>query len=184
MTGPPEGEGTLLSSPRLVLEPLRVEHAIELYEALHDPRVYSFLPQDPPASPEALAAQYRRMLGGPEPGRAEIWLNWAVRVRANARAIGTVQATIQPSVQNAFVAYLLGPAFWGQGYAREAVRALLHWLRARPDVRTVEAIIDRRNTRSVALVRHLGFELVASVEKAEFFKGAWSDEDRYRLVVR
>ena len=53
----------------------------------------------------------------------EQWLNWVLR-RRSGELIGYVQATVRGDGQ-AFIAYVLGSAHWGQGLASEAVAAVL-----------------------------------------------------------
>jgi ribosomal-protein-alanine N-acetyltransferase len=48
----------VLETPRLLIEPLMPSHAVSLYARLRDERLYEFIPQDPPASPQALEDRY------------------------------------------------------------------------------------------------------------------------------
>jgi [ribosomal protein S5]-alanine N-acetyltransferase len=170
-------------SPRLRVESLRTAHAAKLFPALRDPRVYTFISEDPPASVEDLEARFGRYLKGPAPFSGTLFLNWAVCLKSCEDYIGTLQATTDIGRRRASVAYLLGPQFWGKGFASEAVGALLAWLFSRGDVDSAEARIDTRNDRSIRLVRRLGFELVEVVRKAEFFKGSWGDEYLFRILA-
>ena len=49
----------------LYLEPLAVSHAEEMFDGLRDGAAYSFLPDDPPKSVDALRARYARQCAGP-----------------------------------------------------------------------------------------------------------------------
>ena len=173
------------TSPRFVtqrtrIEPLGEDHALELFRALSDPRIYEFLPEDPPASEEELRARIQRWARGPGTVTQERWFNWAILLTAEHAVAGSLQATVDLNERQASVAYLLAPKFWGQGIAREALGPLLAWLRSRDDVSEVVAVVDSRNVRSLNLVRRLGFELVRTVRHADFFKGSWSDEQTHR----
>ncbi|HKN07155.1 MAG TPA: GNAT family N-acetyltransferase [Thermoplasmata archaeon] len=174
---------TIFESQRLVVESLRMEHAAKLYAVLRDPRIYTFISDDPPSSVGDLEARFARYLKGPAPSSGALFLNWAVRLKTGGDYIGTLQATIDIGGRRASVAYLLGPGFWGKGLASEALGALLGWLFSRGGVISAEARIDTRNERSVRLVRRLGFELVRVDRKAEFFKGAWGDEYLFRILA-
>lgn len=171
-----------LLTRRLVIEPLRPGDASELYDVLRDPRIYTFLPEDAPPTVDAIRSRFERWERGPEGSIREIWFNWTVRTKSEAKAIGTLQATVVPDEKRALIAVLLSPGFWGQGYAREGVRALVDWLFSRPDIQKVEALVDSRNDRSLGLLYRLGFGRVATERKADHFKGAWSDEHRLALT--
>lgn len=173
------------ASPRFVtrrtrIEPLEEGHAPELFQALRDPRIYEFLPEDPPASEAVLRARIQRWARGPGTATHERWFNWAIRLTAERAVAGSLQSTVDRNERRASVAYLLAPRFWGQGIAHEALAPLLAWLRSREDVSEVVAVVDSRNVRSLNLVRRLGFEPVRTVRHADFFKGSWSDEQTLR----
>lgn len=165
-------------TPRLLLEPLVEAHAAVLYPLLQDVRLYTFIPQGPPASSEALAARYRALSARRSPDGSEIWLNWALRLRADERYVGIVQATIQAD-RRALLAYMVFHPFQGQGFAREGCIRVLKHLCGDYGMQRVAAEIDTRNSASIALVESLGFTCVAMDPAADFFKGSVSDEYRY-----
>ena len=68
----------LLTTPRLVLEPLVPDHADALFAGLSDPLLYTYIPGDPPASVGALRARYPRLGLRWSPGGLERWVNWGV----------------------------------------------------------------------------------------------------------
>jgi len=82
-----------------------------------------------------------------------------------------------------FVPYEVFPAFWGNGYASEACRCVLHRLFVDYAVSAVEAEVDTRNAASIRLLKRLGFDSVSHQAAADFFKGSPSDEDTYRLAA-
>ena len=82
-----------LTTPRLVLEPLRPEHARELAPVLDDPALHAFIGGEP-ASEAELHARFARQAEGQSPDGAQGWLNWVARDRATHAPVGTVQATI------------------------------------------------------------------------------------------
>jgi len=171
----------ILETSRLLLEPLHPSHALALYEPLQSHAIYEFLPENPPTSLEALATRYRRLSSRRSPDGQEAWLNWAMRERREHRYVGTLQATISPDA-TAYIAYILFPAFWRQGYAREGCGRMLALLFKDYPVHTVSAEIDTRNAASIKLVESLGFQRVATRLNADFFKGSTSHEYRYELL--
>jgi ribosomal-protein-alanine N-acetyltransferase len=89
-----ELEGALETN-RLLLEPLSGEHAVHMFAALSDPRIYTFIPQDAPRSLLELQNRYRQLEGRQSPAGDELWLNWAIQIRDCGRYIGLVEATIR-----------------------------------------------------------------------------------------
>ncbi|MGZ3675328.1 MAG: GNAT family N-acetyltransferase [Ktedonobacterales bacterium] len=167
-----------LTTTRLLLEPLVAAHAPDLFPLLQDDRLYTYIPQEPPLSVDALAARYRRLAARRSPDGQHIWLNWVARLQAAQMYVGTFEATIEPD-RTALLAYMIFPPHQGKGYAREGSTAVLEHLVRDYGVRLVAAEIDTRNGASIGVVEALGFVRVAERRAADFFKGSVSDEYRY-----
>lgn len=170
----------VLETRRLLLEPLTVAHAAGLYELLLDRRLYDFVPQDPPATRQALEDRYRRLSARRSPDGSEAWLNWAVRERATGGYVGTLEATVNGD-RTAAIAYAVFVPYQRRGFAAEGCERVLAHLFGDYGVSAVVAEIDTRNAASMALVESLGFGRVSLRENADHFKGASSDEYGYEL---
>ncbi len=144
----------VLVAERLTLEPQVAAHAEEMFEVLSDPAIYEF-ENAPPRSVERLRERYAMLETRRSPSGDEHWLNWVVRV-ASSEAVGYVQATVHADGR-ASIAYELGSAHWGKGYASEAVTSMVAELVAHYGVRTLSAVLERRNHRSLRLLERLGF---------------------------
>jgi ribosomal-protein-alanine N-acetyltransferase len=169
-----------LETGRLILEPLRRRHARHLFSALSDTRIYTFIPQDPPASLLALENRYQQLESRKSPAGDEAWLNWAIRLKQPDKYIGTVQATVRQD-QSSLLAYELSADFWGNGYATESCARVIESLFADYGVVEIIAEVDTRNAASCRLLERLSFEKVWTRVGADFFKGESSDEHTYKL---
>ncbi len=167
----------LLTTARLVLEPLVPDHADAVFAGLSDPNLYTYMPGNPPVSLEALRARYTRLESRWSPDGLERWLNWAVRLPDGAY-VGLAEATVRAD-QRASVAYFVFAEFMRRGYGAEATGAVVRYLVDGLKVRGVEAQIDTRNTASQRLVERVGFVRVRLERDADTFKGSTSDEYIY-----
>ncbi|MBC8066559.1 MAG: GNAT family N-acetyltransferase [Chlorobia bacterium] len=172
---------SIVQTARLKIEPLEKRHAAELHPILSDPRIYTYIPQDPP-SLSALQIRYELLETRSSPDGTEAWLNWALRLQHEGVCIGTIQATISPG-QTALIAYELGPDYWGKGYATEALTWLLNEWKETHEVATAEALVDTRNQASIRLLERFAFERIETIENADVFKGQPSDEYRYERIL-
>jgi RimJ/RimL family protein N-acetyltransferase len=147
----------VISTTRLDLHPLLVEHAEEMAGVLSDPALHSFI-GGAPDSPEALRSRYERITAG-SPDPAVSWLNWVIRLRRDACLTGTVQATISRCEDGltAEIAWVVGTRWQRQGIATEATRGLVGWLHQQP-VRTVVAHIHPEHQASAAVAIAAGLE--------------------------
>lgn len=82
------------------------------------------------------------------------------------------------------IGYVFHPDYSGQGFATEAVRALLDIAFGTYGLHRVTARIDARNLASVRLAERVGMRQEAHLVENEWFKGAWSDEIDYAMLQR
>ena len=178
-----EDDEIVVESTRLLLEPILPEHAACLFPVLLDPKIYTYLPHDPPLDVEHLEGKYRRWQTRRSPDGQERWLNWAVFSKGSQFYIGTMQATVYSDCVSA-LAYELGSEFWGYGYATEACSAIIPILFSTYGVQTIKAEVDTRNVSSQKLLNRLGFSQSGLKKNADFFKGQASDEYIYKLTSK
>lgn len=165
--------GPTIGTARLDLVPLAAEHAAEMAAVLDDPELHEFIGGEP-LEPTALRARYERLVAGS--GDPDVqWLNWVIRVRADARLVGTVQATVVrygPGAVEAEIAWVVGKAWQGHGFAKEAATALVDHLRdlrsaSGPRVTTVVAHVNPDHEASAAVARAAGLHPTHRVEDGE-----------------
>jgi RimJ/RimL family protein N-acetyltransferase len=141
----------VIATARLVLEPLRPEHAREMARVLGDPALHAFT-GGAPLDAAALRVRYERLVAG-SPDAAVQWRNWVIRLVAEDRLAGTVQATIAGDV--AEIAWVVGTPWQGRGIATEAARALVAHLLG-SGVATVVAHIHPQHRASAAVAAAAG----------------------------
>ena len=139
-----------ISTERLDLLPLRVEHAAEMAVVLADPALHTFI-GGTPETPDGLLARYERLVAGSSDPTVS-WLNWVVGLRAEGRLTGTVQATIAPDPLGsvAEVAWVIGTSWQGRGIATEAAQGLVGWLDHRAEVIIAHVHPDHAASAAVA----------------------------------
>ncbi len=157
----------MLNGERVCLEPLRVEHADELAPVLDDPVLHIFIGGEP-ADRDQLRARYRRQGAGRSPDGSQRWLNWLVRRREDAQPLGTVQATVSENEDGltAQVAWVIGRAHQGQGYAWEAAGLMVRWLRQQ-GVDTLVPHVHPQHVASMAVARAVGLSPTETVIDGE-----------------
>lgn len=174
--------GIVIETSRLILEPLRVEHAELCFEHLNDPELYVHVPQDPPASIEKLAERYRHVLTNAPAN--QIWLNWFGRAQKDGALVCSVQATVDITERSAMLAYQTFAPNRRQGIAREACIAVMDHLVSVHNLARFVAEIDTLNLASRKLLESLHFRQIGLKRNADHFKGRSSDEFTYELQVK
>ncbi|MFJ1645343.1 GNAT family N-acetyltransferase [Streptomyces sp. NPDC088258] len=150
-----------ISTERLTLLPLRVEHAEEMAAVLADPALHRYI-GGAPSTAEELRGRYARMVAG-SPLPVISWCNWVIGVEDGVgrgrSLVGYVQATVTPSRDGAGlvaeIAWVVGTAWQGRGIAQEAARGLVRWLEER-GVGTLIAHVHPDHAASAAVAASVG----------------------------
>ena len=157
-----------LTSARLDLEPLRVDHAEEAAEAFDDHRLHAFTGGSP-ATVAQLRDRYGRQAVGHSPDGSAGWLNWVLRRRDDGTLVGTVQATVRRDAAGeleAELAWVVVTAHQGAGHAREAASTVAGWLREQ-GVRRLVAHVHPRHAASAGVARAIGLAPTSTVVDGE-----------------
>ncbi|WP_246089871.1 GNAT family N-acetyltransferase [Nonomuraea deserti] len=137
----------IIETPRIVLRPLRVEHADEMAAVLSDPALHAFT-GGAPLTAQELRARYERLVAGPAG-----WRNWVLWSREEECLAGYVQATVDG--RTAEIAWVIGTPWQGRGLATEAAKALVCWLVGQ-GIGTIVAHIHPGHAASAAVATAAG----------------------------
>ncbi len=144
-----------IQGPRVRLRWLSPADTSDVFAIFSDPEVakyWSSLPMEAESEAANLIESVHRKF-------AEHSLyQWGLVTLAEDRVIGTVTlASLDLSNRRAEVGFALARAAWGRGYMREAVRVALGFAFDTLELLRIEADVDPRNARSLALLEDLGF---------------------------
>lgn len=144
----------VLETPRLRLRELDEGDTAFIVELLNQPDFLRFI-GDRGVRDAAQARAYLRE--GPLASYARHGHGlYAVARRQDGRPIGLCGLLVREGLPAPDIGFAFLPAWYGQGYALEAARAVLDDARDRLHLERVLAIVSPGNDRSVALLRKLG----------------------------
>lgn len=144
----------ILETQRLRLTPLAPSDADALFPMMHDPEVMAFWDIPEVDEPDLVARIVEGQVRGMARGAA---LHWAMRTLADHTLVGCCDLSeIDRWHHRAEVGFMLGRSAWGQGYALEAMRAVIAFAAA-AGLRRLSARTHMGNHRSEALLERLGF---------------------------
>jgi len=174
------GASIRLAGRRVVLEPLREEHAGELWLAAQDPRIWQWLPEDASASPSAFGKWF---------GRASDALRLGEEAPFAVRAEGAVVGSTRfMSLERAHLRLEVGytwyaPSVWGTGVNAEAKLLLLRHAFETLGARRVEFKTDARNERSCGALVALGAQFEGVFRKHMVLRGGEARDSAYYAIV-
>jgi len=171
----------VLETARLRLALLAREDAPGLLALLGDPEVgrrHDLPPPETLAAAETLIMDFTRRF---EAGRG---LHWKLALHADpAGLIGTCGIlTWRPWDRCAVVGYDVARSHWGQGYASEALGAVLAWGFAHLGVARFEARVAPDNPASERVLARLGFHPEGAIEQPDVWTGGRRTVRLYALA--
>jgi RimJ/RimL family protein N-acetyltransferase len=90
---------------------------------------------------------------------------WVLRIRPEDTAVGVIGVFSDQGSSLRGLSWYLRRDRWGAGLVSEAARTVVDHLLEQPSIRGVEAWIDSRNVRSIAVARHAGLDLVGRLPR-------------------
>lgn len=130
-----------------------------------------------------LAAQPTSPL--PEPGG---WMQLAL-LASSANDDGVLVGDVAVGVDDAQpdtyeLGVTLAPAHQGQGYAQEALSAVIEWLMQMHGAHRIVMQGDARNQGVLRLMQRLALRHEGGVLEGDWFKGEWTTLERFALLRR
>ena len=164
-----------IKSQRLHLTPLEADDAEALFAYRSLPEVgryQSFVPK----TLEETAAWVERAIEQPfaTPGA---WTQLGIRRRDDGGLIGDLGVHVQgDDPRQVEIGISLAPSAQGQGFAGEALRALLGHLFESLEKHRIHASVDPRNEAALALLDRVGMRREAYFKQSYWFRGEWADD--------
>ncbi|MEI7768513.1 MAG: GNAT family protein [Chloroflexales bacterium] len=169
-----------LHTERLTLRPISRADTSFAVRHFTDPDVYRFMLDDEPittaAEAEAIIDFYVATPG-------DTYTRWVLVRRADGEPLGTC-GFHRWSRQHrlAEIGYDLSPQWWGQGYMREAVGAMLRHGVAAMGLHRIEALVAVDNARSAHLLQAMGFAREGILRDSTFSGGRFHDHALYARI--
>jgi ribosomal-protein-alanine N-acetyltransferase len=167
-----------LTTDRLTLEPLVAAHADALFPSMQDDAIYTWISTEPPGNVGDLRKRFGRLESRIGLGGAVAWLNWAVRSVSSGDYVGRIDVEVDTANVATNVGYLFFPAFWGQGYASEAVNAVVEHL-VREGVTELRATVTVGNEASARVLEKAGFVHTRILRGNDTIRGVACDDLEY-----
>jgi RimJ/RimL family protein N-acetyltransferase len=156
---------TVLRTERLLLRRPRPQDGPAMHAILSDPaamRYWSTLPHAELAESEAWVATTIRAI---ESGECDDFF-----IERDGQLIG--KAGLWNGDE---IGFLFSPTVWGQGYAREALSAVIDHAFGEGGHTQIRADVDPRNERCLRLLTRLGFRETGHAKRTFCIGGEWSD---------
>jgi RimJ/RimL family protein N-acetyltransferase len=176
--------GFHLETPRLILRPFEDRDAVIFAAYRSDPEVAHYQGWEAPYSLEQ-AEEFVSEMNNRAPGVPGEWFQVAIARKEDGLFIGDcVFKRLADEPRVAEIGYTLARGYQRQGYASEAIHALLDYLFGSFGLHRVLANCDPKNAASIRLLEKLGFRHEGCFIESLWLKGEWVDEDWYAILER
>jgi len=170
----------LITTERLVLRRFRQSDAATLAAYRSDPSVARYQSWDAPYGLDQAELAVLALAAGSPDERG--WFQYAIERTADRVHIGDVGVNLHENRRQAGIGFTLARPHQGQGYASEAVCAVLDHLFRIRGLHKVAAECDARNTASARLLERVGFTLEGRLRSHTWLKNQWTDDLLYGLL--
>jgi ribosomal-protein-alanine N-acetyltransferase len=142
----------VIATERLLLRPPRMDDAPAIFSSYaQDEEVTRYMTWRPHRSAAETEEYLRGVLDFPGDGSR---LTWAITLRGDDTPRGMIELRTQG--HKADFGYVLARPLWGRGYMTEALRAVVDFAFARPEVYRVWAVCDVDNVASARVMEKAG----------------------------
>lgn len=176
----PAGRLVTLSTDRLVLRPVEGRDVDDVFAIYSNTEALQYFAREPLRGREDAQRMIEENL---VPGMDDKARVWAICLRDSDRMIGSFTLFhIDSANRRAEVGYILNQAFWGQGYASEALTRMIRHCFEDLGLARLEADVDPQNAGSLKLLERHAFEREGYFRKRWFVRGDWYDSVMFGLL--
>ena len=169
-----------LETKRLLLRPMRLSDAKDLFDYASDPQVSRHVLWETHQS----IAQSRAML------RGALWQyrrgmpsSFAIALKESGRMIGTIGFMwVNTDHLSAEVGYSLSRAYWNQGLMTEALRRIIEYGFEELKLNRIEAQHETDNPASGRVMAHVGMRYEGTLRQRVKNKGRFADVALYAIL--
>jgi len=169
-----------LTTKRLVLRPVRMSDAQDLYEFSRDPEVARHVLWEAHRSIHQTRSYIRFLLKQYRNGQPS---SFVIELIPERKVVGTIGFMwIQRENRSAEVGYSLSRQYWNQGIMTEALGLVLAFGFERLNLNRIEAQHESDNPASGRVMQHVGMQFEGRLRQRIYNKGRFADVDLYAIL--
>lgn len=164
----------ILTTDRLALREFTESDWLAVWAYQSDPLYLRYYPWTERAAEDV--RQFVRELVAQQHEEPRTKFQLAVVLKATNQLIGNCGIRMKAAgAHEADIGYELAPAYWGQGYATEAARAIVQFGFSQLRLHRISAWCIADNIGSVRVLEKLGMRQEGRLRENEYYKGRWWD---------
>ncbi|MCX6059405.1 MAG: GNAT family N-acetyltransferase [Chloroflexi bacterium] len=170
----------ILSTPSLILRALQPSDLDDLYEYASDPQIDRYVPWEHYKNIEEARENLNEFL---EEYEKDGLGAWGIEHRADRKLIGIINTSIPHRINRRVeMGYTISRAYWGQGYATEAVKTLIEFGFEKMDLLRIEAVVLPEHLASARVLEKSGMQYEGVLHSYQVWKNKPCDLCMYAIV--
>ncbi|MBZ9685860.1 GNAT family N-acetyltransferase [Clostridium estertheticum] len=168
-----------ITTDRLLIKKLELNDRVEFFRYRSLPEVYkyqSFIPKNMNAIDDFISDIPSN------PNIPNTWFQLAIVNKNEDMLIGDIGIHFLEDNAQVEVGYTLAPRYQGQGYAIEALKAVINYLFFELKKHRITASVDPNNTKSIRLLEKLGMRKEGHFIKSFKMGDVWLDDCIYAIL--
>jgi len=173
-------ERPAFETKRLILRDICIDDADDIFQFSGDPKVAHHMTWEVNRTKSETLLFINSVLEGYKDGTSA---DWAIVEKVSQKVIGTCSFVDWSNEhRNAILGYVINRAYWGNGYATEAVNELLKYGFNTLQLHRIEAHCDVDNLASEKVMKKLGMSFEGLLRQNYYIKGAFRDTKVYGIL--
>ncbi len=172
---------TELQTERLVLRKIKVSDSASLFKIWSDPEVTKFMNINRFTDERQAVDMIKLLERLSKENRA---IRYTIIELESEQIIGSCGFNfLDFKNAKAEIGYDISKAFWGKGYAPEAILSLVDYAFDTLDFNRIEAKVEPENINSIKVLQKLNFTFEGTMRKCEKSKDKWIDLSIYSKLI-
>ena len=169
-----------IESERLIFKNFTIADATDGLSIRSDERVMKYMDTETPKTVNEFEKRIELYHTSFEEKKG---ITWAIVEKVSNKIIGDFGFwKIDVKHHRGEIGYVLHPEYWGKGYMKETMRALLEVGFNQLNLHSIEANVNPKNESSKKLLLNMGFKQEAYFRENYFFEGKYLDSVIYSLL--
>jgi ribosomal-protein-alanine N-acetyltransferase len=170
----------ILETERLILRPITLADADDVYEYGRDPKVGKYMIY-PLHTSIADAINWLETVPGEFARRERI--NFAITLKPNGKFVGSCSYHhISPEHHRLQIGYVLTRSAWGKGYMAETVSEMIRFAFEEMSMHRIEATCYEANERSARVMERCGMKHEGTLKHSELRFGKFVTQKVYAII--
>lgn len=170
----------ILATERLKLRALELSDLDDLYEYASDPEIDRYVPWEHYQNIDEARVNLNEFL---EEYEKDGLGAWGIEHRTDQKLIGIINTSIPHRINRRVeVGYTIARPYWGQGFATEALRAVIQFGFEKMELARMEAVVLPENVASARVLEKAGMQFEGILHSYQVWRGQPRDLRMYAIT--